>query len=316
MKNIILFLGANKYQIEYEINNLIKQLKGDDLSLSKYDNDEFSLDDILNDCETIPFLSEQKVVIVNNPIFFSNEKSKLEQNIDRFTKYINNPNETTILIINASNITVDKRKKVYKDLMQLADVRTNDNINEQEAGILIRNRLKHISITFEAVNELINRTECDVLKLNSELEKISFYIDDKNEITIEDIKLLVSEPYENNVFNLTNNLLERNIEKAISVYKKLLTQNEEPIVFSAIMAKNFHNLYIIKQYQKKGISEYKLKDILKIHSFQLKKLYQIATRLKEEDLKKNILLLHKYDIEVKTGKVDKYLGFELLILQL
>lgn len=316
--NIMLYLGTNKYQINNEINKLCNDLNLNELGISKFDCEEISLDEVINDCETLPFLSEKKIVIISNPIFLSNEKNKLIHNIEKFIEYINNPNKTTILVINSCDIKIDKKKKIYKALQKKAKICSFDNISEQVATQIIKNKFKQLNanISYEAIYELINRTECDSLKLYSELDKISFYIDDKNNITIDDIKLLVPEPIETNIFNLTNNIIDRNIEKSLHLYKKLLIQHEEPIVFSSILSKNLHNIYIIKQYQKKKYSENQLRSILKIHPYQLKKFYRIAQKTKEEVLINNINAFSKYDINVKVGKIDKYLGLELLILDL
>lgn len=318
MKNLFLFTGVNKFEIDKQINKMIEKANVTDLSLVKYDAEEITIDEILNDCETLPFLSDQKIVIINNPLFLTSEKTKIQNNIDRFIEYINNPNQTTILIINASLVNLDKKKKINKLLLEKCETFNYDNITETEASTIIKNRMNqlNVNITFEAVNELIFRTECDSLKLYSELDKLSFYSEDKNEITIEDIKLLICEPVENNIFNLTNHFIERKIDKSIKVYYKLLRNNNEPIVFSSILGKNFHNLYLIKQYQKKSFNEYQIKNVLKIHPYQLKKLYQIAQKTKEADIIKNINALSDYDIKVKSGRIDKYLGFELLILNM
>lgn len=92
--------------------------------------------------------------------------------------------------------------------------------------------------------------------------------------------------------------------------------SEDPIVFTSILGKSFHNLYIIKQYQKLNFYEAQLRNILKIHPYQLKILYKLALQTKEENIIKNIHALYEYDRAMKSGKVDKYLGFELLILNM
>jgi len=318
LKNLYLFTGANKLQVDAKIKQLIDKSGVSELSLVKYDCEETSIDEILNDCETLPFLSEQKMVIMNHPIFLSTEKSKIEPNITRFTDYINNPNESTILIINASEIKTDKKKKINKLLLEKAEVNNYDNLTEFEASESIIDFMKRLNvrISHDVVNEIIARTECDAFKLHSELNKLAFYLEDKKEITLDDIKLLICEPIENDIFKLTNYFIERKIERSIKVYHQLLLNNAEPIVFSSILGKTFHNLYVIKKYQKDFYTEAQLRNVIKIHPYQIKILYPIAQKTKEEDIIKNIHALSEYDINVKSGRVDKYLGFELLILNM
>ena len=318
LNNIYLLTGVNRYAIDEKINNIIEFEKIDEFSIVKYDSEENTLDEILDDCETLPFLSDKKLVIINQPVFLSTDKSKLQHNLDRFLSYIDNPNLTTILIINAYDIKIDKRSKIYKLLQRLDYIENFDNITEDEAEELIKKYFNKLNcqISNLAVRELIKRCECDALRIHSELKKISFYLEDKSEITLEDIEVLVSEVLETNIFNLINNFLDRKIAESIKTYNQLLILNEEPIVFSSILGKSFHNLYVIKQYQKQNFTEFQLRSILNIHPYQLKILYKLTSQTSEVDIIKNIHSLHEYDVAVKTGKVDKYLGFEMLILSM
>lgn len=320
MKNIYFFTGDNKYLIDERIGKIIEKEKLDEFGVVKYDSEEVTLDEVLDDCETLPFLNDKKLVIVNQTFFLSTEKSAIEHNIERLISYINNPNDTTILIINAFGIKIDKRNKLYKLLITSENVQAEEfaSLTEEEAEKLIKDyfHLLNCEITNIAVKELIKRCECDALRIHSELKKISFYVEDKKEITLEDIDLLVCEVLESNIFNLINSILDRKISDALKIYHQLLIINEEPIVFSSILGKSFHNLYIIKQYQKQSFTEYQLRNILKIHPYQLKILYRLANQTSEDMIIKNIHNLHKYDVMVKSGRIDKYLGFEMIILNM
>src|SRR5690554_178233 len=278
LNNIYLFTGVNKYAVDDKIRNMVKTEKLDEFSVIKYDAEESTIDEILNDCETLPFLSDKKMVIVNQPLFLSTVKSKVSHNLERLLSYIDNPNLSTILIINASDIKVDKRGKIYKLMKKLNYVENFDNITESEAEDLIRNYFIKLNcqISNIAIRELIKRCECDALRIHSELKKLSFYLGDEKEITIEDIDMLVCEVLESNIFNLINSFLDRKVNESIKIYHQLLLLNEEPIMFSSILGKSFHNLYVIKQYQKQLYSENQLRNILKIHPYQLKILYKLA----------------------------------------
>lgn len=316
MESIYLFLGVNQFQIEEAIKKIIVKSGVDELSLSKYNCDETLVDEAIEDAETLSFFDNQKVVLINNPTFLTSERVKLEHNLELFLSYIKNPNESTIMIINACGLDLDKRKTITKEVMKHAKTTTFDQLNEESARTYIEHSFKEQgkTIDFIALNELISRTECDALRIHAEIEKILFYLDEGKHVTLEDIKALVAEPLENNIFNLTNYIIEGNIAYAIGSYHKLKKQNEEPLIFSSVLAKNFHLMYMIKQYQKRGYNEHQLRSVLKIHPFQLKKLFQITRKTNEELINKNIERLAQYDVDVKTGRVEKYLGFELFIL--
>lgn len=318
MKNIYLFTGLNQYQIEKDIEELLEKANVDELSYSKYDAEETPIEQIVEDCMTLSFFATKKVVIINNPVFLSTEKSKLEHQIDAFTTYIKNPNPDTLLIINAYDINLDKRKNLVKELQQVAEVINYDTLTEDEARVIIRKNFsaKQKKIDFLAENELINRIMGDSLRLYNELDKIFDYMEHQDMITFEEVAALVAEPIEHNIFNLTNQILAGQTDAAIKTFHKLIRQNEEPLVFSAILAKNFHNMLLIKQYQKQMYTEFQVREKLKLHPYQIKKLYQESRLTAETRIQDSLLMLHEYDLQVKTGKVDKHLGFELYILRL
>ena len=253
---------------------------------------------------------------MNHPLFLTSEKLAIEHQLDTFKDYIHNPNDRTILIINAGGYSIDKRKSITKELLKVAKTTSFEAFDEETARQYIKRKIEDNNkrIDPEALNELVQRTECDASRINQELEKIFFFLDDEPVITEALVQVLVSEPLEKNIFNLTNEIIEGKTPQALQTYHKLMKQNEEPIVFSSILAKNFHLMYVIKQYQKKGFSEYQLRSILKIHPYQLKKLYTISRQTEEKRITENIERLADYDRKVKSGKIDKYLGFELFIL--
>src|SRR5690606_8207695 len=121
------------------------------------------------------------------------------------------------------------------------------------------------------------------------------YLDEEETITRELVQMIVSEPLETNIFKLTNAIIEGKSLEAIKTYHQLKQLNEEPIVFSAILAKNFHYMHVIKTYQKIGYSEYQLRPLLKLHPYQLKKLYQIARQTDERLIQDQIERLAEYD---------------------
>lgn len=317
MNPIYLFLGENQLQINEAIDRIIQKSGIDEeFSCVKYNCDDVPVEVVIEDCRTEPFFDDHKIIIMNHPLFLTSEKLAIEHQLDTFKDYIHNPNDRTILIINAGGYSIDKRKSITKELLKVAKTTSFEAFDEETARQYIKRKIEDNNkrIDPEALNELVQRTECDASRINQELEKIFFFLDDEPVITEALVQVLVSEPLEKNIFNLTNEIIEGKTPQALQTYHKLMKQNEEPIVFSSILAKNFHLMYVIKQYQKKGFSEYQLRSILKIHPYQLKKLYTISRQTEEKRITENIERLADYDRKVKSGKIDKYLGFELFIL--
>ena len=69
MKNIQLYIGEEPYGIKIRINRNIENSGVDEFNITTYDLEVDSLDSAIEDAMTIPFMSEEKIVILKNPIF-------------------------------------------------------------------------------------------------------------------------------------------------------------------------------------------------------------------------------------------------------
>ena len=100
--NIVLY-GSEELLLKQRLEKFKKQYKinDQDMNLSIYYPDETSMDVILQDAITPPFLTEYKMVILRKPTFLTTEKQKnvSDEDIAAFNDYIAHDNPTTIFII-------------------------------------------------------------------------------------------------------------------------------------------------------------------------------------------------------------------------
>ena len=102
MKNIQLYIGEEPYGIKIRINRNIENSGVDEFNITTYDLEVDSLDSAIEDAMTIPFMSEEKIVILKNPIFLTKNS-----NVKDYSLFMNNlkkPMESTTLIINAGSL--------------------------------------------------------------------------------------------------------------------------------------------------------------------------------------------------------------------
>ena len=105
--NNYLLISPSKSIIDKKIEELIK--KGfTDASITTYDLEEDSITTLLEDADTISFLTSNKVIIGNN--------FNLDIDFTYLFKYLDNPNPNVLLILSASKL--DERKKIGKELKQ------------------------------------------------------------------------------------------------------------------------------------------------------------------------------------------------------
>ena len=170
-------------------------------------------------------------------------------------------------------------------------------------------------ISNSLVNLLISRVGTNLEILNQEVNKIKIYKDKDLIITEDDIINLTSKNIESDMFALINYIVNKDKYNALLVYHELIKNNEEPVVMLINLSNKLRMIYQVKIFMKKGYSE---ADIAKILDVKPGALYYMRDSLRKYDEKRLIFLLEKLkelDYKIKTNSIDRFLGFELFILE-
>lgn len=292
-------------------------LKDDMLNQSSFDCVNANIDEILEYANTAPFFSDYKAVILKNPVFMTGEKTKV--NFDdfllKFNDYLDNPNESTIIIILATYSKLDERKKIVKRLREEFKFLTVEtpNINELYAMLCKMTDKRNCQITKAATESLVNRVGSNLVDLVSEIEKLSLYKHD-GIIDVEDLDNFVEYSVESNIFELSNAILDHQTSRALELQEEMIKQGMEPIVLISILANQLRIALLSRQYTASGLNQAQIAKKLKIHPYRVK----LALELKFSDssIKDLLSSLASLDYSIKTGKVNKHHGLRVLILKM
>ena len=317
-KNIYLFHGTDTFIIKSKINNLINKHQVDDFNVTNYDMEEVSLSDAINDAETIPFMSDKKIVILRNAYFLTPEKPKkdLNHNIDKLKKYIDNPVPETVLIIAAPYTRLDKKKAITKSLLDVAEVEKCDPLKEVDSSNWIRRQLgkNNISIDHDALKEFLSRVENNTEVLVSETQKLLNYTEGMSRVDLEIIQKVITKNVEDNVYEITNNILDNNQGKALSIYNDLVMHNEDPLRILGILVNKYREILHVKYLVSEGKDK---ADVARYYNASPGRAYYMmknASSVKLDVVKKHLNKLEEIDYQIKSGQIDKRTGLELFIL--
>ena len=302
-----LIYGEEEFLIENKVNNIINKSGVDELNISKYDLLSDSLKDIIDDACTVSLFSDKKIVIINN---FDNI-SKLEDDIvSEFDKFIHNISSDVILILVCSKL--DERKKLTKKKKKLCTVKEfNKNKNISNT---VRSMFLDYKIDYSTVDLLIKIVGNDLMILNQEAIKLMTYKADKT-ITKEDVLALCSSNSNDDIFDLINAVVNKDKDKALTIYSNLIKSNEEPIKIVITLANQFRLIYQCKELYKKGNSEDSISKTLDIHPYRVKLALNNSKNYSSNIILKYLNDLSEIDNNIKSGVVDKGLAFELFLLE-
>ncbi len=314
--NIVLY-GDEKYLLEQRLDKIKKKYHISQDNMKTYWCNETPMKEIIDDALTFPFLDEYKMVVMKKPLFLTTKKQKdvSDDDIKVFIDYISHDNPTTIFVIYHDEKNFDERKKVVKTLRKNAQFYNFEKLDYHQIYKAIYQSIKKRNCTIDddAMSLFISRVPSDLLTISQEVNKLCLYT---NHITTDTINLLVPKQLEDNVFELTKSILNKELDKSISIYQDLIKNKEEPIKLIVLIANSMRLLYQVKLLDRKGYNDREIGEILSINPYRLKYIRADGVDFDINELLKKMDELSKLDVDIKTGKIDRYKGLELFIIRI
>ncbi|MGM0139262.1 DNA polymerase III, delta subunit [Enterococcus sp. DIV0755b] len=297
------------------------QLQKDDLDLVYFDLEQDPLNLVVAEAQapSLFSLEDKRLIIAENPLFLTAEKKSnvIDQDLTDFLSYLKAPSDSGVVVIIAPYEKLDERKKVSKLLKKQAVVIDVQPLKEQEVERYIRQTLtaENIQLDRVAFDTFMQLTEMDLTKAMQELDKLILYGVNGAPLTKEVILQLVPKSLENNIFELTENVLKGDADKALRIYEDLHLQGEETIKINAILIGQVRLLLQTKILTKAGYQQANIAQTLKVHPYRVKLAMQQVRKYDEKQLMDLYDELVENDYLVKTGQMDKEFLFQLFVLK-
>ncbi|MGF7140172.1 DNA polymerase III subunit delta [Roseimarinus sediminis] len=209
---VYLLMGDEPYFIDQISDHIAKNvLPEEEKSFNQtvlYGKDT-DVDTVLTVARRFPMMSASQVVIVKE----AQNMKGLEEGL---LPYVQNPLKSTILVICYKYKSLDKRKKLYKLIMENGVVLESKKIYENQLVPWIQNYVtaKKYQIHPQAVAMLAEYLGTEMGKVANELDKLMILLDAGSTITPGDIEKNIGISKDFNVFELQNALGERDVLKA------------------------------------------------------------------------------------------------------
>ena len=245
IQNFFLIYGENEGQKNEIIQNLKKKLVG---NIESYDETQ-----ILNNTES--FYTK-----IFNQSFFENQKiiiiSRCTEKIYEVVENLNKKNVLDIKLILNANL-LDKKSKL-RNLFE----KSNECIivpTYRDTSITLTEIAKKffytykISISQETINLLVNRCNGDRGHLKSELNKILIYIQDKKNISLEEIFKLTNLAENYSINELVDTSLSKNTSKISEIINESNYKAEDGIIILRTYLQKAKRL--LKLYETKNENE-------------------------------------------------------------
>lgn len=276
------------------------------------------MESIIEEAQTLPFLSDRKAIILNDAFLLTGAKVKsdVEHNMDLFLDYIKNKNDDTLLIFKVFNEQLDKRKKITKLILKEGAVTEVKEMTEPEIKDFIRSQVEDegMGIDEQALGMFLERTGISYGNVRSELGKLLLYADGR--ITESDVAEVVSVSMEQNIFQLTEHVLNGRKEAAVHLVRQLILQKNEPIQLLHLIISQFRLLYQVKLLANEGFAQDYIAKHLKVHPYRVKLALREARKHRQDKLEEKMVMCRNMDYKFKSSYLDRETLFELFILEI
>lgn len=315
MSNIYLIYGDENYIIKNELNKIIDNSNVVEDNIIKYNLDEVNVSDVIDEACMISMFDSKKVIICEKCSFLTVEnKKEINHDIDSLIRYINSPFEDVYLIFVVENQRLDERKKIVKELKKCSKVVECKKQESHNLNNYIYEYFKSNSynIDMSLVRLIVDKVKYDLTNIINECDKLMNYKDNDKNITKEDVESVIRDNIEDNIFSLTNAIMEKNVSKAIKIYNDLTLMGEEEIKLIVMIANQFRSILQVKLMVKNGYKERDMASIIGEHPYRVK--LALSSNYTIKELINKLKGLEKLDFDIKTGNIDKKFGFELFLL--
>lgn len=309
-----------------------------------YDGAGVDLNTVIITSNTLPFLSEQRLVIVEGlPKKKRGEtQTASQETADDATKvgkakkgkktskpttatragfekalaeHITHMPATTTLILLVDEV-LDSSNPLFKAAEQDGKVLQSMVPKGQALEKWIINRVKtiHVKIAPEAATLLADFSGNHLRLLANELDKLATYVGQNATITVLDVRKLSAQVQEARIFDLADALAQRNRKQALNILHDLLSDGEVPIVLIATIISQMRRLLLVKELAQQGMRSGQIASTLGMAPFIADKCLRQVGNFSVAQLESIYRQLMATDAALKRSKMAPEMALDLLVV--
>ncbi len=299
MNNLNLIIGEDEKLINFYLDDMLDKITYLEDNKIIYDMQMANIGSILDEASMISLFADTKVIIGNN---FDIGKID-DDDYEYLEKYTENINRDVYIVLLAKKVDARVKKyKIFKDKFNIID--TTKSNNRDDLISYIKNSIndKEYQIDSYDIEYLLNKTGNDINNINLELDKLFTYKDEDKVINRMDIDLLVIDNIDNVIYEFTNAVIDKNMDKIAKMYDDFKKENVAPDYLIASLGNSFRQALIIKLLSNEHRSNLEIAKIIGKKEYYVKKMLERLVYYSAEDIGKLIEELANVDNDLKSGK--------------
>jgi DNA polymerase-3 subunit delta len=325
--NPLFFYGEEQYLVRWALDTIVEHYVEPNLrqlNCSRLNREAATVEAIIEQCETLPMLSEKRIVIVEGfPAGAEKAKeSYTEAEEKAFIEYLKVLPDSCLLMLTADS--VDKRRKLYKAIAATGSCYEFSRLSEGEVRSFIQKRLKQSGKTAGAavIRQMIamsgyfdRQSDYTLYNLDNDIKKLIAH-SDGDIIQLSDIAGGLSGNTESYVFDMINAISRNCKDEALQLLHNLLVSGESVYKLLALVCSHYEIVLMVKEMREEGRSAEEIKSTTGAHEYRIKIAGQLSERYSIEQLRRILCRCFDVDKNIKTGLLEERLALEMLIANL
>ena len=347
---VVMLCGSEEYLVDFYAGRLIDKYVNEActmLDLAVIERDKATTADIIGNLETVPFMSERKVVYL--PEFFddrgrmpkpieksSAEKKELAEQMGKIDP------STTLLLITAVDPSDYKAERAFKDSeiykiiakqgrKGIGRVYDFGPLNRRQLSGFIDKRFRASGKSYSPgiVSAVIQDTgyenkdnDYGLYELDNDLRKIIAYCGDAPEITTADITAVVGTNPEKNIFRMIDALAQNRKDEALRLLHYLLQDGTSEMSILARITEQLEIMLTACEMKDDGMRLPEIQKTLqggylsrgkRIAEYRTKKALESGSRMGTANLRNALANSYKVEKNIKSGLMPGRLALEYFI---
>jgi DNA polymerase-3 subunit delta len=290
-------------------------------AVSRYSAERGETRAALEQAQTLPMLSPQQVVFLEEveAIEELGEKNR-DAAVENLEAYLENPAPFTVLVLEATGL--DQRMKLGKLLGENAvvvDVSLGEDSEQRQTTAVMQAKAmaKEQGVEFErgAAEDLAEFVAADLMRLKTEIEKLTTFAGDRKLIRRVDVGAMVVSEKTATVWELADLLASRKQKVALEFLDRLLRDGEEPLPMLGAITWMYRKIMEASEVQG-ATNGWQAARALGMRPEQAELALQSARRMSRERLLSGLRALQKADDRLKQGGADVRTVLEFMVAEL
>jgi len=317
--SVYLLHGNDEYAMRTFLEERLKPKMGDEttMDITSVDSQSTSIEKIQTECQTVPFLTERRMVILHHPKPMTVGKGKQE----KFTNLLDSIPPTTALVLVEDELLEEKhflikwiRKNPQRSWMQVFTLPKGPAMTRW-----ILDKAGEMGGVFEnqAAQLLASYIDEDPRLAKKEIEKLLIYVDFSRPVTESDVNTLVSDVRQGDIFEMVDAVGYGDGKKAMFMLRRLLEDNK-PLTLFGMVIRQFRLLIQVRELMDEDPAQDHFKIAQKIgsHPYPIQKIMPQAKLFTTPQLKTIYHQLSEIDQSIKSFQLEEELALDLLIASL